>query len=100
MYPSCNIVVEPKPQLVATVDQVVDGGLAALEDMADDLEVISRETLIVDGRSAILYEHQGSFNGEERYNVVLQTIVGNTVWTNGCSVRPDSRDFGYRGRHI
>ena len=64
-----------------------------MEDMADDLEVISRETLIVDGRSAILYEHQGSFNGEERYNVVLQTIVGNTVWTNGCSVRPDSRDF-------
>ncbi len=92
-HPSCNIVVEPLPATINSIQQVMEEQIAMMNAVFDEFKELSLQTLVNDGRESAVLEYKAIMNGVEIQSLILVTIVGDTIWTNGCLVKLAEADF-------
>lgn len=91
--PSCNLVIEPRPESLRTIQRVTEEEIAVIKSFSQAFEEIAFDILISDGRESIIFEYQATINGVDVHSLVLVTIVDDTIWTNGCLVNQKSADY-------
>lgn len=91
--PSCNLVIEPRPESLRTIQRVTEEEIAVIKSFSQAFEEIALDILISDGRESTIFEYQASINGIDVHSLVLVTIVDDTIWTNGCLVNQGFADY-------
>lgn len=94
-HPACNIVVEPRPLIYQTVEELTSAQISTIKNMAEEFSELSRQATTNDGREAEVLEYEAAYSGIEgkQRTVVTFMIVGDTAWTIGCSLMIQKSDF-------
>ena len=92
--PTCNIVVEPIDETNPSLQEIMDDTIRLMGDLWEDFQEISSNTEVIDGRESSILEYRAThFSGVEVQSLVLVTISGDVLWTNGCIIRLDTEDY-------
>lgn len=98
--PSVNIVVQPLPlsSKNISIEAVADSEAAGFRKIADSYNEISRTFTIIDGRDAAIVEYKAKSKGlPDVHAIVMNTIVGRTLWSVTCGTTVDTNFNKYEG---
>jgi hypothetical protein len=91
--PNTNIVVEPPPEEISTLDGMVEAEVQIAQKGFPDYQEFSRTKTTVDGREAIILDWEGTpQTGKKLHFLQMFTLVDKAVWSVTCTALPD--DFG------
>ena len=91
--PSVIAGVEPKNDLLTSIEAVVAAEVASLKMATDDYAEISREFTVIDGRGAGILEFTASFTGIDAHDLQMYTIAGKTIWVVSCNSLVSGGDY-------
>jgi len=84
--PSVNIVVEPIPEGLSTLDQIVEAEIRGAEMVAQDRREFSRVKTTINGIEATILDHEATLPEiGKRHMLQMVTLVGETMWVVSCS---------------
>jgi len=88
--PNLNIVVEPLPGIMWTLDEVVAASIEGIKAVVSDYHEFSRVKTTIDNRTATIIEFQGNVAGFGTYRCVqMYLLVSETIWGVCCTALPD-----------
>jgi len=89
-YPNINIVVEPRPGGMSSLDAVLEEEIQGLKSIITDFQELSRSKTTVGGEEAAIVEFEGFFSDmDEVHDLQMYIIKGKTIWVVTCTAGPD-----------
>jgi hypothetical protein len=87
--PNINIVVEPRPVDMWTLDSVVEWEVQGLESFATDFHELSRSKMTVGGKEAATIEYEDTYQGVKDHFLQMFIPTEKNVWTITCTTGPE-----------
>lgn len=86
-FPNLNIIVEPVPQSIISLDQAVSASIAGIKLLIKDYQEVSRVNTVINNKSATIIEYKGTLPSATTlsHNILLHIIHGKTLWSVTCS---------------
>jgi hypothetical protein len=88
--PNVNIVVEPLPSTLKSIEAVASSATISIEMLADSYDEISRDFVIIDGREAAIIEYEAEIQGIYGHHLLGFTIASKTIWSVTCTASTDA----------
>ena len=87
LLPNVVVVMEPIPENIATIDELIESQVKGLRQVANDYDEQSRVKTTIDGRDAGIVEYMADFFGNDMisHNLVMATIVDDISWSITCT---------------
>lgn len=94
MLPNAVVVIEPLPKSMS-IDEVVDSQVKGIKKVVSDYDEKYRVKTTIDNRDAGLVEYRGDFfkKGNVSHNLLMVTIIDDTVWTITCTTIEGLTEF-------
>ena len=83
--PSINVVVEPLPFPVSSLDEAVDAEIAGIQFLVDTYIEISRINVTIDSIEATILYWEGIMGLDSVSNVQMYMLLNNVVWVVTCA---------------
>ena len=88
--PSVNIIVEPLPENIGTLEEVIEAEVRSAKDMIEGYREFSHIKTRAGGKDVVIIDNEGTLPGlVKTRNLQMLALTGKVVWVVTCKASPE-----------